>query len=246
MPEWLNDLGLSSPWMNAAGFMGYLPVHDSAEHFSPGSFVTNPISLLARSPAQNRFVTAYQGGFLMHTGHPNPGLKYVLKNYASRWRGLSLPVWAHLLISNADECQAMVRELEEVENVTVVELGLPPACGRARQLEMIDAAMGELPLVVCLPLDEINRERVKELADRNVAGLVISAPRGTVARNGRLVHGRLFGPSLHPLMLEKLVHLRGMNIPILAGCGIFSKEQGESALAAGAAAVQVDGWCWQF
>ena len=241
-----SDLGLSSAWMNAAGFKGYLPVHDAVEQYSSGAFVTNPISLLARSPAQNRCVAAFKGGFLMHTGHPNPGFESVIKNYASKWRGLTLPVWAHLLVSTPHECQAMVKGLENVDNVAVIELGLPPTCGISHQLELIDAAMGELPLVICLPLDEINPGWIEKLGARGIAGLVISAPRGTIVRNHRVMRGRLFGPALHPLMMEALHRLRGADMPILAGCGIFSREDGEAALDAGAAAIQVDGWCWQF
>lgn len=246
MTESISDLGLSSPWMNTAGFMGYLPVHEAAIGFSPAAFVTNPISLLARSPAQNRCVAAFQGGFLMHTGHPNPGFASVLKNYASRWRGLAMPVWAHLLGSTPHECQTMVKGLEEVENVAVIELGLPPECGLSRQLELIDAAMGELPLVVCLPLDEVNPGLVEKLGARGIAGVTISAPRGAIMRDHKLIYGRLFGPALHPLMMEALIRLRKTDVPILAGCGIFSIEDGEAALDAGAAAVQADGWCWQF
>lgn len=238
--------GLTSTWMNAAGFMGYLPQRLPVESFVPGAFVTNPISLLPRSPAHHRTVVAYQGGFLMHSGYPNPGLKNILKSYARKWQTLPIPVWVHLLVSSPYECQEMVREVEGLENVSAIELGLPLGLDTKRKQEMIRAAVGELPIIVAIPLDEIDPVLVDQISTLGEVGVVISAPRGAVPQNGKTVSGRLYGPSLHPQMLWALGRLRGSKLPIVAGCGIFSIEQGESALAAGAAAVQADAWCWQF
>lgn len=246
MAEPTNSLGLTSPWMNAAGFMGYLPQAQAAERFIPGAFVTNPISLEARSPARERIVKPYAGDFLLHTGHPNPGIKSVLHQYAQKWKNLSMPVWAHLLVSGPYDCEQMVREMEGCENVTAVELGLPPGMGLKNQLETVKAAVGELPVIVCLPLDEINHVLVDQLAGLSEIGLVLAAPGGVLVEHGRLVRGRLFGPGLFPQMMAGLMRWRGAGIPLVAGAGIFSRESGEEALQAGAAAVQVDGWCWKF
>ena len=243
MLEQSNPLGLSSPWMNAAGFMGYLPQGEKLEY---GAFVTNPISFEARSPARDRVIKPYAGGFLLHTGHSNPGIKSVLRQYAQKWRNLSMPVWAHLLVSGPYDCEQMVRELEGVENITAVELGLPPGMGVKSQLETIKAAIGELPVMVCLPLDEISHALVDQLSGMGEVGLVLSAPRGVLVENGKLVRGRLFGPGLFPQIMPALVRWHGAGIPLVAGAGIFSREQGEEALRAGAAALQVDGWCWRF
>lgn len=246
MDEGISNLGLVSPWMNAAGFMGYLPQHPGDEKFTPGAFVTNSISLLPRSPAHNRTVLATPGGFLLHTGHPNPGLKSVVKSYAHKWRNLAVPIWAHLLVTTAYECEEMTRELENLENVTALELGLPPGIGTKKQLELIRAAVGELPIFVCQPLDEINRSLIDQLPVLGDIGVVITAPRGVLMQKGKTISGRLFGPALYPSALAALCRLCGAGLPIVAGCGIYSIEQGEEALATGAAAVQVDGWCWQF
>lgn len=246
MDESSFSLGLVSPWMNAAGFVGYLPQGVGGEKFSPGAFVTNPISLLPRYAAHNHAVITTPGGFLLHTGHPNPGLKIVLKSYAHKWRNLVVPVWAHLLVTTAYECEQMTRELENLENVTALELGLPPGISTKKQLELIRAALGELQIYVCLPLDEINRSLIDQLPTLGDVGVVITAPRGVMMQNMKTISGRLFGPALYPSMLAALCRLRGAGLPVVAGCGIYSIEQGEDALANGAAAVQVDGWCWQF
>lgn len=246
MADTSNSLGLSSPWMNAAGFMGYLPQTQAAEKFTPGAFVTNPISLEARSPARDRTIKPYAGGFLLHTGHANPGIKRVLREYAPKWKNLSMPVWAHLLVSGPYDCEQMVRELEGHENITAIELGLPPGMGVKNQLETIKAAVGELPVMVCLPLDEINHALLDQLSGLGEIGLALSAPRGMLVENGKLARGRLFGPGLFPQMMAALLRWRGAGLPLVAGTGIFSREQGEEALQAGAAAVQVDGWCWKF
>jgi hypothetical protein len=173
-------------------------------------------------------------------------LKQVLKNYAHKWPKLDLPVWTHILPSTPYECETLVRELEGIENVAAIELGLPPGISHKKQQELIEASRGELPLYVCVPLGEVKADWIALSQIPDLAGVVISAPRGVVRHNGHLLSGRLFGPALHPQLMAALCALRGTGMQIIAGCGIFSVEQGESALAAGAAGLQVDAWRWQF
>lgn len=246
MDEWNSELGINSPWMNAAGFGGFLPQNDVSLPKTMGAFVTNPISAQPRSPARDRTVKPYAGGFLLHTGHPNAGLKRVLQEYAPKWRRLDLPVWVHLQAEEGHELQQMVRRLEGIENVEAIELGLPPGLDDKEQANLIASALGELSLLVCLPLDDLQPAVLEKLPGLGASGLVISAPRGIMMMGRKTIQGRLYGPALHPLMLSVLRDLRGYSLPVLAGCGIFSVEQGEAALDCGAAAVQVDGWCWKF
>lgn len=240
------ELGLNTPWMNAAGFGGYLPQHNTEETITMGGFVTNPISLLPRSPSLTRNVLPYPGGFMLHTGSPNPGMKNVLKTYAKKWSNLAVPLWVHLLVTTPYEVQTMIRQLEETQCVSAIELGLPPDADAKSQSELIRSAVGELPFFVCVPLDSAEPAFIEKVASLGADGVVISAPRGMMMQNGKCRQGRLYGPSLHPQMMAALHRLRGFNLPLIAGCGIFSKEQGEAALEAGAAAVQVDAWLWKF
>ena len=91
------DLTISPPLMNAAGTLGFAPVVELA---GLGAFITNPLSLGSRTPAQSRAAPAFPGGILIHSGYPNPGLKAVIRRYARRWSNLNMPVIVHLLAQN--------------------------------------------------------------------------------------------------------------------------------------------------
>ena len=80
------DLKFDPPVMNAAGSLGFSPERYTPIDWSKlGAFVTNPISLLPRTPAQGGRFTSYTGGFLLHTGYPNPGFRQVVRRYARKW-----------------------------------------------------------------------------------------------------------------------------------------------------------------
>lgn len=240
------ELGLNTPWMNVSGFGGYLPQHNVNETIPMGGFVTNPVSLLPRMLSLTRSAISYPGGFMLHTGSPNPGMKNVLKTYTKKWKNLPVPLWVHLLVTTPYEVQNMVRQLEEKQCVSAVELGLPPDASIKSQCELVEAAVGELQFFVCVSLDRADPTFIEKIASSGADGVVISAPRGMMMQDAKCKQGRLYGPSLYPQMLAALHRLRGLNLPLIAGCGIFSKEQGEAALEAGAAAVQVDAWLWKF
>ncbi len=240
------ELGLNTPWMNVSGFGGYLPQHNNDANIPMGGFVTNPVSLLPRTPSLTRSAIPYQGGFMLHTGSSNPGMKNVLKTFTKKWTNLSVPLWVHLLVTTPYEVQNMVRQLEETQCVSAVELGLLPNASMKSQCELVEAAVGELPFFVCVPLDRAEPTFIEKIASLGADGAVISAPRGMMMRDGKCKQGRLYGPALHPQILAALHRLSELNLPLIAGCGIFSKEQGEAALAAGAAAVQLDAWMWKF
>src|SRR5512144_556681 len=82
------DLYFSKPFMNAAGSLGFAPNLQICEVLKAsqvfGAFVTNPLSLRPRQPAAKPEVLEYPGGFLFHTGLPNPGFHAALKKYTSR------------------------------------------------------------------------------------------------------------------------------------------------------------------
>ncbi len=240
------ELGLNSPWMNSAGFGGYLPQHNPDDSMPMGGFVTNPVSLLPRSPSLTRTILPYPGGFMLHTGSPNPGIKNVLKTYAKKWTNLPVPLWVHLLAATPYEVQTMVRQLEEIQCVSAVELSLPADASGKNLYEIIEAALGELPFFVCVPLDRVEPALIEKVASLGADGVVISAPRGVMPQGSKCRSGRLYGPGLFPQLMAALHRLRMLNLPLIAGCGIFSKGQGHAALEAGASAVQLDAWMWKF
>jgi dihydroorotate dehydrogenase (NAD+) catalytic subunit len=244
------ELYLSSPWVNAAGMLGCtLPARwpvPGIELGLLGAFITNPLSLSARSPANDRSAIRYPGGALLHSGLPNPGLERALRHYAERWAQSNIPVWVHLAGSSPEEIQRMVRRLEGYEGVLAVELGLPPRAGIEDTLKFVEAAYGELPLIVQIPLLVASEAWVSQLAALGASALSLGAPRGTaLGEEGKPVSGRLYGPSLFPLTLHAVQVLRSQGLPVIAGPGVYRRQDAQALLDAGALAVQLDTVLWR-
>jgi dihydroorotate dehydrogenase (NAD+) catalytic subunit len=240
------DLDLRSPWMNAAGTLGYAPPARWPLPEEMGAFVTNPISLAPRSPAADRGLRAFPGGALLHSGLPNPGLSRALRKYGERWKQSATPVWVHLIASHPDEIRQMVQRLEGYEGVTALELSLPPDAGEEEALAFVEAGYGELPLVVHLPLTAAGARWLNQLPEMGASGLALGAPRGAVpSDDNRLLNGRLFGPAFFPLALAAVHKLRRLGIPIIAGAGVYRRSDAQALLDAGAHAVQLDTVLWR-
>lgn len=264
MPKY--DFSLSVPVMNAAGFLGFAPEWRGAVDLTRlGAFITNPISLKTRTPAHGVRYLTFAGGLLLHTGYPNPGLSQVIRRYASVWARSPLPIVVHLLAENVAEVAIMVRRLESVEGVMAIELSIPPDSDIQLTQAMVQAAAGELPLIVRLPLERavelaeaigrggeagsgrhgeeaIGRE--DDAADRPIA-FSLGPPRGALPdQDGKLVHGRLYGPAIFPLALQAATALAKLGRPIFGAGGVYSPQDIQTMLAAGAAAVQLDAALW--
>lgn len=234
-------LDLSFRWMNQTGTLGFSPTATGTP--KNAIFITNPISPRARVPSADRNLTSFPGGFLLHTGLPNAGWNAIRRMYAEHWAQSAVPVWVHLFSQDPGELEVMVRGCEELEGIAAIELGLPPACPRDWMLQQVRAARGELPLVVHIPLGE------DPLLFRNlpeeVSAVTLGAPRGSLpaGRGRKVIHGRLHGPGLFPLLLEGLINLKQGEIPIILS-GICNREDAKIALQCGAAAIQIDHLCW--
>lgn len=249
------DFSISPPLMNAAGFLGFaLPTRGELLTRGLGAFVTNPVSLQPRTPATGRRWLVYPGGFLLHTGYPNPGLSAVIRQCGRRWARASLPVIVHLLAEHPEQVYSMARRLERIEGVMGVEVGLPPHASAGLALEMARATAGERPAILRLPLDravELTAACGEALRQAGVGALSLGAPRGALPLpggglpGGGLAHGRLYGPALFPLALQTVRALAGGPLPIIAAGGIGGEADSQAMLAAGAAAVQLDWALWQ-
>jgi dihydroorotate dehydrogenase (NAD+) catalytic subunit len=123
------DLYFATPYLNAAGSLGLDPARylRSENHLPLGAFVTNPLSLRSRRPTHHPALVDYPGGFLLHSGLPNPGLDAALKRYARKWRDSPLPVIPHLMADRPEETARMTRQLENIENVWLWNSVSPPA-----------------------------------------------------------------------------------------------------------------------
>lgn len=237
--------GTLSGWLNASGFLGFTPPTESLLAHRLGAFVTPVISWLPRPPARDRSLLEFPGGFLLHTGAPNDGFSRTLKQFARKWADLKVPVWPHLLPRSGYECAQMVRALEGLENIGAIELRLPADAEPAFIEELLQSALGELPVYVSVPFLSPWSAWLDLFRLYTVAGIVLSAPRGVLAHVDSHISGRLYGPSLFPQLLEKLQAFRNCGIPLIAGSGVFSLAQGEIALRSGASAVQLDALLWQ-
>jgi dihydroorotate dehydrogenase (NAD+) catalytic subunit len=182
---------------------------------------------------------------LLHSGLPNPGLRRILRKYAPRWAQSALPVWVHLIGTNPGEIQQMVRMLEGREGVMAVELGLPPGIPAEEALALVEAAHGELPLIVHLPLTAAGEAWVASLAKYSVSAISLGAPRGALPVETKgLVSGRLYGPALFPLTLGAVQSLRKLGLPVIAGPGVYRRQEAQALLDAGAFAIQLDTVLW--
>lgn len=238
-------LDLSTGWMNAAGFSGFAPQAGILFPQPPVAFVTNPISYQPRNPSAGRACFHYPGGFLLHTGWPNPGFRRTLSQFAERWSRAEMPVWVHLLAEKPHELDRMVRVLEDTEGVTAVELSFLLSADKPQTIELIHAAAGELPVIAAVPLEQVNPEWAAELISQGVSALTLTAPRGMIpAPSGALVRGRMYGPGLFPQVVNTVNCLREVEMPIIAGCGVFNQAGIDTLLDLGAAAVQLDAVLW--
>jgi len=239
------DLYFSKPLMNAAGSLGFAP--DSRAGISLdsfGAFVTNPISLRPRHPTSQPTIIEYPGGFLLHTGLPNPGFHGALKKYSAKWMRSELPIIVHLMADRPEESQNMVRMLESHENVMAVELGFAPLLADDIILLTLEMCLGEIPLIFSLPVEQV-LSLGPRLMQEGAQAISISSPRGALVNNEKQVTtGRLFGPSLFPQNLETVHSAAKLGIPIIGAGGVWSKENVDAMLSIGALAVQVDAALW--
>src|SRR5512133_3306882 len=242
------DLYFSKPLMNAAGSLGFAPNFRSLETFSSlfGAFVTNPFSLRARLPAAKPAVIEHTGGFLLHTGLPNPGFNAGLKKYAAKWSRADLPVIVHLMAERPEETQRMVHTLETQENVMAAELGFAPLLANDIILLTLEMCLSELPLIFSLPVEQV-LSLGPRLIQEGAQAISIAAPRGALPLTPNLsplITGRLYGPSLFPQTLETVYSAAKIELPIIGAGGVWTKEDVEAMLSVGALAVQVDAVLW--
>lgn len=240
------ELTLNSPWINAAGSLGFAPGGDWPAPVVQGAFVTNPISLRPRTAAEDRTLIEYPGGFLLHTGVTNPGLGEVIKRYAARWARSALPVWVHLLADTPENVSQMVQALEGLDGVAAIVLGVPPRVYGEQALSLVASASGERPLVVEAPLTAAGDGWIGRLVGLGVAALSLAAPRGALPNSdGEIVGGHLVGPGLFPQVMAALRTARRSRLPLIASAGVYSQAQGDALLKAGAWAVALDGVLWR-
>ncbi len=257
------SLALDLPYINASGSLGFFPDPKNRRVWGMlGAFITNPISYTARKAAQDRVCIPFarrvhsNEGFLLHTGHPNPGFSRVLKKYRDLWANAELPIIVHLMaedkqpFSKSTQLTQMIRQLESCENVIAIELGFAPMMACSDIKNLVQEAQGELPLIIRLGLDQSQRFS-DEILGLPVSMIRLSEPYGLLPDGeGNLISGRLFGPAIFPLALAEVKRLKDLSkraqqeLRVIGGGGVFSKQDASAMLNAGAEAVAFDAWLW--
>jgi dihydroorotate dehydrogenase (NAD+) catalytic subunit len=253
-----NDLVFRRPLMNAAGMLGFSPDPHTVINSIPsgswddlGAFVTNPISLRPRVPTTNPELVEYPGGLLLHTGLPNPGLSAAIKKYGRRWTATQMPVIVNLMADRPEETARMVRSLEGLDNIAAIELGFAPLLSADIIMMAVESSLGELPLIVNLPFDQV-LSLGPQVIQIGAAALSFAAPRGalpglsaSLSDPWPLITGRLYGPGLFPQSLDLLRSATRLGLPVIGGVGVYSQEQAALMLGSGALAVQLDTLLWK-
>ncbi|MDD2921859.1 MAG: hypothetical protein PHQ36_06180 [Anaerolineales bacterium] len=239
------DLYFSKPIMNAAGSLGFAPDPRAELPLgSFGAFVTNPISLRSRQPASHPGLIQFPGGFLLHTGLPNPGFSATVKKHSARWDRADIPIIVHLIAEHPEETRQMTRSLENIENVMAVELGFAPLSSADIILMNLEMCMGEIPLIFSLPAEQIlslGPKLIKNGAD----AISMATPRGAMMNaKGELVAGRIYGQSIFPRALEMIRSAKIIGLPVIGAGGVWTDKDAADMLSAGALAVQIDAALW--
>lgn len=240
------DLTFRTPLLNAAGSLGFAPnPRGPLDLGQLGAFTTHPISRHARQPAENRGVQTFPGGFLLHTGLPNPGFRAVLKRYAVMWAEAPFPVLVHLIPESQDGMSEMAQGLESLENIAGIELGLRDDVLLAEAMGLIQAGLGELPLIACLPFTRA-AELSPILAKSGAAALSLAPARGRLPGAGHgTITGRLYGPALFPLALEAVSAAANTGLPVIGSGGVYTLADVAAMRMAGAQAVALDAVLWR-
>lgn len=233
-------------WMNAAGTLGFTPPGLPRGSQPAIAFVTNPISEHRRKPAGNRTMLRFQGGILVHTGWPNPGFRRVVKQYSSFWARARTPVWVHLMPETVDGTKRMIRHLEDLESVQAVEMSFPENEKDNSPAGLIEAALGELPIILNLTLDQLREPWVSEEIKAGICAISLGAPRGKLSDDqGNWISGRLYGPAVFPFNSKAMETVKQWGLPVIYSGEIIDPAQIDAVHSLGAAAVQLDTSLWR-
>jgi dihydroorotate dehydrogenase len=261
---------VANPVLLGAGSIGLGDArHPELETSSLGAVVVGPVSRQSRAGSPPPRYAPLPGGMVLGTGAQNRGLDATLRKVAPQWARLGAPVVVQIA-EWGESALRMVLRLAEVDGVAAMELLLPgsePAAVRRSIAPLAEAC--DLPIWAKLahaPEQELCAAAEAAVLAGAAALVVAQPPQGAAMAHGALVqgalvqgdlvhgdlvhgdlvHGELYGPALfaQTLALLHAVAARVLPVPLIASGGIFGEAQVRAALAAGAAAVQLDAVAW--
>lgn len=243
-------LALSSPLILASGIIGYGDARARSLDLSCcGAWVTAPIGLQPRPGSPPPRMAEVPGGFVLAETGQNPGVSYVIRQYAPLWARLGLPVIARLWGSDEEQA-AVAHQLEASERVAAVELAPEDRLSPADAAGLVRAVRREcdLPMLVELPLLPNVVDWAMACQEAGADVLVIGqSPRALgVAADGAVVLGRLYGPAVAPLAWAALEQVARANVglPLIGAGGVHRPADVQTFLRLGAVAVEVDTAIW--
>ncbi|HSM25482.1 MAG TPA: hypothetical protein VK856_11515, partial [Anaerolineaceae bacterium] len=173
------------------------------------------------------------------------GIRHIIKKYGKNWQNSTLPICVNLLSDQADHIEKIVRIIETIENVYLIELSINVGNSISEIKDLSKAAIGELPIILSLPFEYVFTEWLDEILTPEIIAISIQAPRGQLIQNDQKVKGRLYGESVLPLTLHAINHLKELNIPVLAGVGAITSKDIEKIYVSGATVFQAHELVWR-
>lgn len=233
-------LPLRTPVLTAAGCFGFGIEYERAVPIERlGAIVTGSVSLRGRHALPPLRLIETPAGVLSVGMWRDPGLAHVLRGYAPVWRTWDTPV----ILSVAADHRDVAAALEGIEGIAGLELTFGDDLTAAARTVAAVRAVTLLPLLVKLPLHDRLIAVARAIIDAGADVLTIAFPPRACTldpHTGELLHGRLSGPAIRPLVLAAITDVCAMTHARVVACGgIGTVEDAHAFLSAGAIAVQV-------
>jgi dihydroorotate dehydrogenase (NAD+) catalytic subunit len=253
-PASKRGLAVASPVLLGAGSAGMgEATHAELDLAAFGGVVVGPLTRRSRSGSPTPRIAEVPEGILLNSGGQNRGLDATLRHHADAWARSPIPVIVQLIENDPRTLGTLAARLSNEAGVAALEW-MPSPEIEARNLRVAIENMlmeGDLPVLLKSPYGRaIEWGRVG--IEAGASALVVGAPPyGSTMRHVGggseiEVSGALHGPAVFPMMHAALVEIAAANlgVPLIAAGGIFSIEQAQTALDAGAAALQIDALVW--
>lgn len=265
-PRHKSGLLLKNPVMTAAGTFGYGTEYARiAEIHRLGAIVCKGTTLRARVGNDQPRTVETASGMLNAIGLQNPGVRTVLRRYASQWANWQTPVIVNIAGETIEEFVEIAGRLEGAKGVAGIEINV--SCpniraggavfgASAQSVADVTAAVRRattLPIIVKLSPNSGDARPTAVAAAASgadaislintITGLAIdTATRRPLLAN---ITGGLSGPAVRPIALrmvyEVALELRTAHpqVPIIGIGGIATANDALEFLMAGATAIQV-------